>query len=80
MQLLRAGKRQRLVTTRAVRGIIVYHASRTIDEFSATLRGELDLDTFSAHLVQVADETLEPARVSLGLRPATPTNLEEGRS
>jgi hypothetical protein len=46
----------------------------------ATLRDKLDLDTLSAHLVQVVDEMIEPARDSLWLRPATPTNIEEGRS
>jgi hypothetical protein len=46
-----------------------YDAARTIAVFSARLREELDLDTLSAELLLVVDQTMQPTTASLWLRP-----------
>jgi hypothetical protein len=46
-----------------------YDAAKTIDGFGAQLRDEVDLDTLSAQLLTVVDQTLEPTTASLWLRP-----------
>jgi hypothetical protein len=46
-----------------------YDAARTIQAFSARLREQVDLDTLSAELLAVVDQTMEPTRASLWLRP-----------
>jgi hypothetical protein len=47
-----------------------YNAAQTIEAFSARLRDQIDLDTLTAELVAVVDQTMEPTRVSLWLRAA----------
>jgi hypothetical protein len=47
-----------------------YNAARTIDAFSARLREQIDLDTLRYELLAVVDETMQPAKTSLWLRPA----------
>jgi len=46
-----------------------YDAAKTIESFSARLRNEIDLDTLSAELLTAVNQTVEPTRVSLWLRP-----------
>jgi hypothetical protein len=46
-----------------------YDAEKILAAFSATLRQEVDLATLSEHLVGVVQETMQPASVSLWLRP-----------
>jgi hypothetical protein len=48
-----------------------HDAARTIEAFSGRLREHIDLDTLSAELVGVVDQTMQPTQVSLWLRPAT---------
>jgi hypothetical protein len=45
-------------------------AVKTIEVFSAGLRQEVDLDTLSTELLAVVDQTMEPTRVWLWLRPS----------
>jgi hypothetical protein len=48
-----------------------YDAAQTIQAFSTRLRDEVDLDTLSAELLAVIDQTMEPVTASLWLRPPT---------
>ena len=47
-----------------------YDAAKTIERFSARLRDEVDLDTLSVELLEVVDQTMQPTRASLWLRPS----------
>jgi hypothetical protein len=48
-----------------------YDAVKTIQAFSARLRQEVDLDTLSAELLAVVDQTMQPTQASLWLRAST---------
>jgi hypothetical protein len=47
-----------------------YDATKTVEAFSTRLRDQIDLDTLSTEVLAVVDQTMEPTRVSLWLRPS----------
>jgi hypothetical protein len=49
-----------------------YNTAQTIQAFSTRLRDQVDLDTLSTELLAVVDQTMEPTRASLWLRPSPP--------
>jgi hypothetical protein len=49
-----------------------HDAGRIIEAFGARLRDQVDLDTLTAEVLGVVDQTMQPTRASLWLRPRSP--------
>jgi hypothetical protein len=57
-----------------------HDAARTIGAFTERLREQVDLDTLSAELLGVVDQTMQPTQVSLWLQPALGGSVGQARS
>jgi hypothetical protein len=58
-----------------------YDAAQTIQAFSERLHQQVDLDTLTAELLAVVDQTIQPTQVSLWLRPSvSASHDQQGRA
>jgi zinc transporter ZupT len=55
-----------------------YNAAQTIEAFTARLRDEVDLDTLSAELLTVVEQTMQPTTASLWLQSSVQTSQRAG--
>ena len=51
-----------------------YNTAQTMAAFSVRLRDHTDLDTLTSEVLGVVDQTMQPTRASLWLRPQPPSN------
>jgi hypothetical protein len=54
-----------------------YDAAQTMQAFSARLRQQVDLDTLTAELLAVVEQTIQPTSVSLWLRPSVSASQDQ---
>jgi hypothetical protein len=57
-----------------------YNTATTIQAFSTRLRDQVDLDTLTAELLAVVDQTMQPTQAALWLRPSPPGSSGTTRS
>jgi hypothetical protein len=55
-----------------------HDAAQTIAAFSIRLRDQVDLTTLTGELLAVVDQTMQPTRASLWLRPRGPSTATDG--
>ena len=55
-----------------------HDTTRIIEEFGTRLHQQVDLDTLTAELLGVVDQTMQPTQVSLWLRPQGPSSAAGG--
>jgi len=54
-----------------------YNAAKTLEAFSATLRSEVDLSQLRVNLLNAVQETMQPAHISLWLRPSAQKGIHQ---
>jgi hypothetical protein len=55
-----------------------YDAAKTIEAFAARLREQLDPDALSAEILGVVNQTMQPTKASVWLRPPTSAPQDQG--
>lgn len=57
-----------------------YNAAQSIEAFSTRLHQQIDLDTLSAELLSVVDQTMQPTKASLWLGPSLSSSPSRDRA